>query len=127
MTLRAPAWYSPAPDPDDVVPAPPPPAPSAAAAAVAPAGTGAPAPARPTREAKPSAKDLELELALGRMFDYVEAYEKQYAALVAEEFCFDQTFRYSRAVDVDEGAIAARALVMDGTSNQFFTSTRGSD
>jgi VWFA-related protein len=88
VTLRAPAWFTPALDPGDVVPEPRQPAPSAAAAAAVPAGPGAPAPPRPARETKPSApsaKDLELELALGRMFDYVEAYEKQYAALVAEE------------------------------------------
>jgi VWFA-related protein len=86
LTLRAPAWLSPAADPQDVVPAPAEEAPAAAPAddraSDARAGTAGAIDARP---AAASGKDVDLPVALARMFDYVHAYESQYSALVAEE------------------------------------------
>ncbi len=53
-------------------------------------GTAAPAPgagnARPARvSAGAAAREAELQLAMGRLIDYVDAYERQYSGLVAEE------------------------------------------
>jgi hypothetical protein len=44
-------------------------------------GTGSPG----ARPAAPSAKDADLPVALARLFEYVQAYEAQYSALVSEE------------------------------------------
>ena len=88
VTLRAPAWLVASPDPQDVVPE------AVAADAPAPADAGAPAPAAgtapnaPAVDAVPAAgagKDVDLPVALGRLYDYVRAYESQYSALVSEE------------------------------------------
>ncbi len=81
LSARAPAWLMPSANPEDVpaeVPAP-------AAAPEAPnvrGGTGANA-ARPLKPA--SDREAELQMAMGRLVDYVEAYERQYSGLVAEE------------------------------------------
>jgi hypothetical protein len=81
LSVRAPAWLVPAPDAGDVVPAGPAPVPEADVS-----------PVRADEAAKParapsgtSARDDELQLAMGRLIDYVEAYERQYSGLVAEE------------------------------------------
>jgi VWFA-related protein len=71
-TARSAAWLPSGPPPDDEAPAPPEPDEAAAPAAsetkpVAPAAAGA------------------LKLALARLFEYADAYERQYSMLVAEE------------------------------------------
>jgi VWFA-related protein len=73
LSGRAPAWLVPTPDAGDVLPAGP--EPPAAAEDAKPART----------PAASSAKDDELQVAMGRLIDYVEAYERQYSGLVAEE------------------------------------------
>ncbi|MND86242.1 hypothetical protein D3C80_782010 [compost metagenome] len=40
---------------------------------------------------------------------------------MAEEFAFEQSFRHGRAVDLDEGAVTARAVIVDGRSNHFLS------
>jgi VWFA-related protein len=81
LTVRAPAWLVPAPDPGDLP-----------AEAPAPAGNAGPAPARGDTGARtaraseaPSEREAELQLAMARLIDYVDAYERQYSVLVAEE------------------------------------------
>ena len=83
LNVRAPAWLMPSADPGDL----PAPAPASAPAAgpetpAAPADAGARA-ARPPEP--PSGREAELQLAMARLVDYVEAYERQYSGLVAEE------------------------------------------
>jgi hypothetical protein len=73
LSVRAPAWLVPTPDAGDVLPAGP--EPPAAVEDAKPART----------PAASSAKDDELQVAMGRLIDYVEAYERQYSGLVAEE------------------------------------------
>ena len=83
LSVRAPAWLMPSADPGDLPADAPAPAPTG--------GTGAPAPrvesggkaARPPDA--PSGREAELQLAMARLVDYVEAYERQYSGLVAEE------------------------------------------
>jgi VWFA-related protein len=91
VTLRAPAWLVSSPDPEDVVPEPAV-ADAPAPATAAPTGTVAPgaasSPNAPAIDAVPAAglgKDVDLPVALGRLYDYVRAYESQYSALVSEE------------------------------------------
>ena len=70
-------------DPQDVVPAAVEEAPSAA-----PADERMPSSAAAALDARPAAaagKDADLPIALARLFDYDQAYESQYSALVAEE------------------------------------------
>jgi VWFA-related protein len=90
LTLRGTtSWLARTSDLEDVVPgvAPdsgaPDPASANATGGVEYRGAGlmAVAPEPPSR----SSRDGELRTALGRLFDYVEAYERQYSALVAEE------------------------------------------
>jgi VWFA-related protein len=81
LSVRAPAWLVPAPDAGDVAPAGPAPVPAAGV----PAGSAADGAASPRAPAATSAKDAELQLAMGRLVDYAEAYERQYSGLVAEE------------------------------------------
>jgi len=69
------------PDAGDVVPAGPAPNPSAGV----PAGSAADDAKSVRAPAATSAKDDELQVAMGRLLDYVEAYERQYSGLVAEE------------------------------------------
>ncbi len=80
LTLRVSSWLTPGLDAGDERP----PAPSATVASVAPAASR---PARPakTRAAPDPAREARLQLALGRLFEYVSAYERQYSMLVAEE------------------------------------------
>jgi VWFA-related protein len=88
VTLRAPAWLVPSPDPQDVVPEPvaaEAPAPADASAPAPAAGTAAKAPAVDAVPAAGTGKDVDLPVALGRLYDYVRAYELQYSALVSEE------------------------------------------
>ena len=84
LNVRAPAWLVSSTDPGDLpVNAPAPAAVAgaeAAPAARAEAGTRA---ARPPEA--PSAREAELQLAMARLVDYVEVYERQYSGLVAEE------------------------------------------
>jgi len=81
LSVRAPAWLVPALDAGDVLPAGPEPAPPAGVSAAPPSEE-----AKSTRaSAGPSERDAELQLAMGRLVDYVEAYERQYSGLVAEE------------------------------------------
>jgi len=81
LSVRAPAWLVPAPDAWDVVPAGPEPNPAAGA----PAGSAADDARSARAPAATSAKDDELQVAMGRLIDYAEAYERQYSGLVAEE------------------------------------------
>lgn len=84
VTLRAPAWLLPAVDPQDVAPEPE----AAEAVSGAPAGDRATTPgtgASGARPAAPSGRDADLPVALARLFEYVQAYESQYSALVSEE------------------------------------------
>jgi VWFA-related protein len=81
LTVRAPAWLIPAPDPGDLP-----------AEAPVHAGDAGPASARGdtgTRTAgapeTPSGREADLQLAMARLLDYVDAYERQYSVLVAEE------------------------------------------
>jgi hypothetical protein len=70
-----------APDADDLLPAGPEPVPRTILPAV-PATEEAKPAGSPSRS---SARDAELQLAMGRLIDYVDAYERQYSGLVAEE------------------------------------------
>jgi hypothetical protein len=81
LSVRAPAWLAPAPDADDLLPAGPEPVPRTILPAV-PATEEAKPAGSPSRS---SARDAELQLAMGRLIDYVDAYERQYSGLVAEE------------------------------------------
>ena len=73
LTARAPAWLVPSADPGDV----PADAPEPAAAAEAPAARGEAGTeaARPPKA--PSAREAELQLAMARLVDYVDVYERQ--------------------------------------------------
>jgi len=83
LSVRAPAWLMPSADPGDL--------PANAAAPSPAAGPEAPAvsPGAGTKATRPpeapSAREAELQLAMARLVDYVEAYERQYSGLVAEE------------------------------------------
>jgi VWFA-related protein len=77
LTVRSGAWLSAGPDPKDQVPPPP----SRAEAGPGPDATPKPA----TRLPRDVAHEAELKVALARMFDYAESYERQYSMLVAEE------------------------------------------
>jgi VWFA-related protein len=77
LTVRAGAWLSTGPDPGDQVP----PSPSRVEAGPA-LGASPLLVARPSPDA---AHEAELKLALARLFDYAEGYERQYSMLVAEE------------------------------------------
>lgn len=81
VTLRASAWFVAAPDPGDQVLENPvePPGPAAAAGLATPGREVEKTP----RDRK--APDGELLLALARLFDYADGYERQYSMLVAEE------------------------------------------
>ena len=84
LSVRAPAWLMPSTNPEDV-PAKAPAEPPARRLEEVPdarGGTGTSA-ARPPRP--PSDREAELQVAMGRLVDYVEAYERQYSGLVAEE------------------------------------------
>jgi VWFA-related protein len=80
-SARAPAWLVPTPDAGDVAAAGPEPADSAGSAPASGGDGGKP----PRAKAGVSEREAELQLALGRLIDYVEAYERQYSGLVAEE------------------------------------------
>ena len=74
LTVRAPAWLIPAPDPGDLP-----------AEAPAPAGDSGAAPGRGDTGAGAarapetlSGREVELQLALARLIEYVDAYERQY-------------------------------------------------
>jgi VWFA-related protein len=83
LNVRAPAWLLPSVDPEDQ-PAEAP-APIQMPGAEDPAAPAESA-ARSGRSAEaPSAREAELQLAMARLVDYVEAYERQYSGLVAEE------------------------------------------
>ena len=84
LNVRAPAWLMPSADPGDLpahAAAPPPAAATPEAPAARPEAGGTAA--RPP--AAPSAREAELQLAMARLIDYVESYERQYSGLVAEE------------------------------------------
>jgi VWFA-related protein len=76
LTVRSASWLSSGPPPDDMVPAPSPVAP-------APVAVSGPRPTSPPAAAAP--RDPLLEVVLARVYDYVDAYEASYSALVAEE------------------------------------------
>jgi hypothetical protein len=83
LTVRAPAWLMPSADPGDLPVIAP-------ASTVSPsAGAGVPredAGSRPARPPEPpSGREAELQLAMARLLDYADAYERQYSGLVAEE------------------------------------------
>jgi VWFA-related protein len=86
LNVRAPAWLVASADPGDLPAAAPVAVPAGAERAGA-AGTAradaSRAPAPP--EDPPSAREAELQVTLARVVDYVEAYERQYSGLVAEE------------------------------------------
>jgi VWFA-related protein len=85
LTVRAPSWLLPSADPGDL--------PAEAAAPAPTPESGGEHPAAPSTAAAstlrppevPSAREAELQLAMARLVDYVEAYERQYSGLVAEE------------------------------------------
>jgi VWFA-related protein len=81
LSVRAPAWLMPSAAPEDV----PAEAPAAGAGAEAPAARGGTEPRAARPPEAPSAREAELQLAMARLVDYVEAYERQYSGLVAEE------------------------------------------
>jgi len=81
LSVRAPAWLMPSAAPEDV----PAEAPAPAAGAEAPAARGGTEPRAARPPEAPSAREAELQLAMARLVDYVEAYERQYSGLVAEE------------------------------------------
>ena len=85
LSVRAPAWLVPSADPGDQPAPPPAPAPASEPGADAsiPRADGGAGP--PRRAEAPSAKEAELQLAMARLVDYVEAYERRYSGLVAEE------------------------------------------
>ncbi len=80
---RSAAWLPSGPAPDDVALPPPAAVPADAAPPVSMPATAA----RSTRPspAPPPPRLAELKLALARLFEYAEAYERQYSMLVAEE------------------------------------------
>ncbi|MGE5198167.1 MAG: hypothetical protein ACM3H9_00910, partial [Rhodospirillaceae bacterium] len=85
LSVRAPAWLVPSADPGDQPAAPPAPAPASTPGTAMPA-TSPDAGARPPQPSEvPSAKEAELQLAMARLAEYVEAYEHRYSGLVAEE------------------------------------------
>lgn len=81
LMARAPAWLVPTPDPGDVLPGGPEPVPVGDLSPVPAAGESRPA----IKPAAIAERDVELQVAMGRLIDYVEAYERQYSGLVAEE------------------------------------------
>jgi hypothetical protein len=83
MNVRAPAWLVPSADPADVPAEAPAPAPGPGAESPAAPAEAAAKPGRPPEA--PSAREAELQLAMARLVEYVEAYERQYSGLVAEE------------------------------------------
>jgi VWFA-related protein len=83
LNVRAPAWLLASADPEDEPVEAPAPAPAPGAADLAAPAEAAAKPARPAEA--PSARDAELQLAMARLVEYVEAYERQYSGLVAEE------------------------------------------
>lgn len=90
-TARAAAWLVPAPDAGDVPATRPETGDEDAPAGETPSGDTS-EPSREEARAKPArvsaasaARAAELQLATGRLFDYVDAYERQYSGLVAEE------------------------------------------
>ncbi len=86
LNVRAPAWLIPSADPGDVAATPPAAPAGTAAAPTAPAGAPrAEAGGSAPPAVVPSARDAELQVAMARLVDYVEAYERQYSGLVAEE------------------------------------------
>lgn len=90
LSLRAPSWLAPTDEPEDVVPAPMPalavPQPGPSGAAGPPASITAPSASPPPRRSPDDvAREADLRHALSRMTAYVEAYVREYAALVAEE------------------------------------------
>jgi hypothetical protein len=85
LTLRAPAWVMPLADPGDIMAEPPAPEPAVAEPATPPVAAGPRAqPSNTTRPAV-SSREAELQPALARLTAYVEAYQREYSALVAEE------------------------------------------
>jgi hypothetical protein len=96
LNVRAPAWLLPSADPGDQPASPPAPATSPAAGQDKPdaPAEAAAAPGKPG--GAPSAREAELQLAMARLVDYVEAYERQYSGLVAEEE-FKQSSRGTNA------------------------------
>jgi hypothetical protein len=83
LSVRAPAWLLPSADPEDQPATVPGPVPAAGRDSPVEPAAAIPAPVRPT--AAPSAREAELQLAMARLVDYVDAYERLYSGLVAEE------------------------------------------
>jgi len=78
LNVRAPAWLLPSADPEDQpVQEAPASAPTPGAAEPAAPAEAAARPARPAEA--PSAREAELQLAMARLVEYVEAYERQYS------------------------------------------------
>jgi hypothetical protein len=83
LTVRAPAWLMPSADPGDLPVSAPAPADTPSVNA---APAGGEAGAKPSRAPEPpSGREAEYQLAMARLADYVDAYERQYSGLVAEE------------------------------------------
>jgi hypothetical protein len=89
-TVQAPWRLVASDDPRDVVPAPP----SAVGPDPAPAEREKPDPARsrqlPASAAERAAREAELQLVMARLLEYVNGYQRQYSALVAEEEYWQQ-------------------------------------
>ena len=90
-TVQAPSRLVAADDPRDVVPAPPP---AAVGPDPAPAEQEKPDPARsrqpPASAAERATREAELQLVMARLLEYVNGYQRQYSALVAEEEYWQQ-------------------------------------
>jgi VWFA-related protein len=83
LTVRAPAWLMPSADPGDLPVSAPAPAAAPSSDAGSPLGEAGAKPARAPEP--PSGREAEFQLAMARLADYVDAYERQYSGLVAEE------------------------------------------
>jgi VWFA-related protein len=83
LSVRAPAWLMPSAEPGDLPADAPAPSPASGIGAPAPRAEAGGRAARPPET--PSEREAELQLAMARLVDYVEAYERQYSGLVAEE------------------------------------------
>src|SRR5207249_12118263 len=70
---------------------------------------------------------IEEERALVRLLEAPDAplvRASERAAFVAEQFAFEQILRYCSAIDRDERRFGARAVLVDGASNQFLARPR---
>jgi hypothetical protein len=97
LSVRAPAWLVRSSDPGDMlVVATGSTAPGSAGSEASGAPRAAPARTAPPPANPPSSREAELQVTMARVVDYVDAYERQYSGLVAEEE-YRQTARGKKA------------------------------